>query len=279
MYTLSKVKKYKNELLRMRKEIRDKLKRYPEGEIVVYPYKKNGRHYSSIRVRSSDSKTMKTITKDTDAVQRFSEKAFYQKKLDRVEYNLKHADLLLENFMDISTEAVLEDLPEELHSHLPFSESYSYELPADPALAERMIEWMNIPCPPSIFHPEELKHKTTAGFYVRSKSEALWTEKLVHYKAAFKFELPLQIDIETFAPDFTVMRKDGKIIYVEHCGLMERERYMRRFQHKLFAYKSAGIVPWDNLILTYDDPQGRIDVSLIEAQIKSRILIGENIAW
>ena len=37
-------------------------------------------------------------------------------------------------------------------------------------------------------------------------------------------------------------------------------------------YEQAGIVPWDNLIVTYGDQYGNVDVREIESQIINRLL-------
>lgn len=37
-------------------------------------------------------------------------------------------------------------------------------------------------------------------------------------------------------------------------------------------YERAGIVPWKNLIVTYDDETGNLDLRMIEAEIRNRLL-------
>ena len=45
---------------------------------------------------------------------------------------------------------------------------------------------------------------------------------------------------------------------------MDDPDYRKRNAEKLAAYEENGIVPWDNLIITYDS-DGSIDLSLAEA--------------
>ena len=47
---------------------------------------------------------------------------------------------------------------------------------------------------------------------------------------------------------------------------------MRRHKWKLEVYEKAGIVPWDNLIVTYGDRDGNVDVREIEAVIVNRLV-------
>ena len=35
-------------------------------------------------------------------------------------------------------------------------------------------------------------------------------------------------------------------------------------------YESVGVVPWKNLIVTYDDEDGNINVGIIESEIKNK---------
>ena len=63
------------------------------------------------------------------------------------------------------------------------------------------------------------------------------------------------------------MRRDGRFIYHEHCGLSS-EQYRARNDWKSGLYAAADIFPGDNLIYTYDDPNGNINARLAEALIR-----------
>lgn len=62
------------------------------------------------------------------------------------------------------------------------------------------------------------------------------------------------------------------LMYWEHCGMVNDPAYMRHHKWKLKMYEKAGIVPWKNLILTYDNEQGNIDARIIDAEIKLKLL-------
>lgn len=64
----------------------------------------------------------------------------------------------------------------------------------------------------------------------------------------------------------------NNLVYWEHCGRVNDPAYMRHHKWKLSMYEKAGIVPWKNLILTYDNEQGNIDARIIEAEIKNKLL-------
>lgn len=74
-----------------------------------------------------------------------------------------------------------------------------------------------------------------------------------------------------FAPDFTILTRKGQIWW-EHCGRVDDPNYMRKHNWKIHMYEKAGIVPWKNLIVTYDDENGNFDSQLVEAEIVNKIL-------
>ena len=57
----------------------------------------------------------------------------------------------------------------------------------------------------------------------------------------------------------------------ENVRLKEKyNKLEKRLTDKL--YESVGIVPWDNLIVTYGDINGNIDVRAIEGELRSKLL-------
>ena len=62
------------------------------------------------------------------------------------------------------------------------------------------------------------------------------------------------------------------MIYWEHCGMMDISSYKRTNQQKLKEYEAVGIVPWDNLIVTYDTVEGGLRADIIDAMIKCWLL-------
>lgn len=134
-------------------------------------------------------------------------------------------------------------------------------------------EWANETFNQSDYRPEEKNHVTRHGLKVRSKSEALIAEKLYDYEIPFRYEAVLNISGVLFSPDFTVRRGDGKIFYWEHFGLTGDSDYMKHQQTKLRAYAGCGIVPWDNLIITYDNSRGDINLRVIDHEIQGKLLV------
>lgn len=133
-------------------------------------------------------------------------------------------------------------------------------------------EWMANPYEISLYRTEERRHTTSRGLKVRSKTEVLIAEKLYEFKLPFHYEEVLHIGEKTVVPDFTVRVRGGKRFYWEHCGLMNNEDYKWRHKKKLELYEAAGIVPWKNLIVTYDNDEGSINLAVIESEIRNKLL-------
>ena len=98
-------------------------------------------------------------------------------------------------------------------------------------------------------------------------------EKLYEFGLPFRYEEVMHFQNVDIAPDFTIRRADGKLFYWEHEGMTNSERYVNWQQRKAQLYAGVGIVPWDNLIVTYDSDDGTVDIRVIESEIRNRLLI------
>ena len=133
-------------------------------------------------------------------------------------------------------------------------------------------EWARAQYKMSEYKPEEKIHTTSRGLKVRSKSEVSICEVLYANGIEFRYEEVIYLNGRRIVPDFTIRRKsDGKIFYWEHCGLMDDLIYRRRYYEKTDLYTCCDIVPWDNLILTYDK-DGSIDLEYVEAIVRTILI-------
>ena len=108
---------------------------------------------------------------------------------------------------------------------------------------------------------------------MRSKNEVLHAETMYRLGIPFRYEPVLHIGKRELIPDFTALRiRDAKIFYMEHCGMPHNKEYMAHHKRKMELYESVGIVPWDNLIVTYGDVHGNVDLRIIESELRSKLL-------
>ena len=112
---------------------------------------------------------------------------------------------------------------------------------------------------------------TTQGEVVRSKSEALILERIHHFEVAVRYEMVRHIGNIQVAPDFTFEGRDGQLFYWEHVGMLDNSEYARSNYDNLKLYYYAGIVPGDNLILSFEK-NGSIDMGAIDAIIEHEVL-------
>lgn len=114
------------------------------------------------------------------------------------------------------------------------------------------------------FFKELKKHVTPKGTMVRSKSEALIAGILELYGLEYQYEKRLTLGGRSFYPDFTLANVlSGELIYWEHFGLTHDSEYRKAMTEKLAVYEEHGILPWKNLITTFDSEDGYIDMQRI----------------
>ena len=107
----------------------------------------------------------------------------------------------------------------------------------------------------------------------RSKSEYIIASILKEYNISYKYEPELRLPERTVYPDFALRRPaDGHVIFWEHFGLINNNDYREKMYMKLSEYSQSGITLWNNLITTFDLPEGGIDTSLIRKIINVFIL-------
>lgn len=214
----------------------------------------------------SGKRVRQSIKKMPQMVAALTRKKYLQAELQLLEKDADTLRTALLSFTDATADNILKMIPAK-YQKLP--QTYFFpELEAGSA-AEK---WENEPYEQSDYMLEKRIHLTSKGFTVRSKSELILAEKYYEFKVPCRYEQVLKIGKYTLAPDFTLLAASGRIFYWEHCGLPGNPDYMRKHKWKLDLYESVGIVPWKNLIVTYDNEQGTIDIPVIESEIRNKLL-------
>lgn len=111
------------------------------------------------------------------------------------------------------------------------------------------------------------------GVYYKSKSEMLIAVMLTSFELEFKYEVAVREGMRKVYPDFAIRRpKDGKIFYWEHGGLTNKPEYICKLHERLDDYHEQDINLWDNLILSFDEPDGGLNMDYIEKIIQLYLL-------
>ena len=214
--------------------------------------------------------TRKVITQEPELIKKLVRKEYLKKEQAILEKNIHILEQLLARYVDPGADTILHQLPKRFQQ-LP--EDWFWYGSEEQHLADRLAAWAAAPYHQSDFKPEKKNKRTSRGLMVRSMGEVACAEQFYYHDVVFRYEQVLVIDGIEFAPDFTIIRRrDGKIFYWEHCGKPYDEGYMKHHKWKLEMYEKAGIVPWDNLIVTYSDANNNSDVRLIQSEIINKLL-------
>ena len=227
----------------------------PQGSIVRV---KRGNKHTLFQVYNQKNKRVrKIITRDTAMINALARKAYLKAEISMLEKDIRALEVFIQAYEEPSYENVLSRLHERYRKY---------------DMAKRdQDDWSSQQYHRSTYMPQQKNHTTSHGLKVRSKSEMLIAEKLYEHGLPFRYEQILQIDGVDYAPDFTIRHCDGSIVYWEHCGLTGNSRYMNHHWRKMQIYVEAGITPWKNLIITYDDENGFLDLSVIESEIINKL--------
>ena len=258
---LSEELAYEKKLLN---RLREELETLPSGSISIK--KINGKEYPYLTCKVTEEKgaakfRQKLISRKDEI---YGGKILRRKFIEKSVSSLQHSIPKLEGFL----RAYKPFCPLEIYDSIP--KAYlKFDIRTYLSEAEkRVVDWENDIQRTNSFYKEDLKHLTSCGVTVRSKSEAVIVEMLHASNLDFKYEKPLLLGPGQYYPDFTILRKfDHKIIYWEHFGMTGDEDYSRNMKAKLKTYEDFGIYPWDNLIVTTDSKDGRINLKHIRAII------------
>lgn len=251
---------------------KDELQQCPPGEL--YQVVRGGKRTFFQATKDKQGRyKRKTITGDRQMVTLLARKVYLREEAAELEKAMKLVRQFLRQYQPVTAETILAGLPhrfQDLPKDWFFTSQNTQFRRSQETDADR---WAKAPYRQSGYRPEGRTKITSRGLHVRSMAEVVCCERFYHHNLAFRYEAVVEIDGYAFAPDFTIMRRrDGKLFFWEHCGRPHDPEYMRRHKWKLEVYEKAGIVPWDNLIVTYGDRDGNVDVREIEAAILNRLV-------
>lgn len=150
--------------------------------------------------------------------------------------------------------------------------------PLDNQLEQILKRWNEEKSEGNDYHNENKIYETNQGELVRSKSETLIANMLYEHQEdiLYKYEMPLDIRVsgrvKTIYPDFTILNKNtGKITYLEHAGRMDDPEYANTLIKKINNYVLNGIMPGEDLIITYESSEYPLDIKVVRTMVYSLI--------
>lgn len=229
---------------------------------------RDGHTYFLHAEKKSDGRiSRKIVNGNPEILQGLMRGNYLKCEIAALDQDVRLLKYLQEHFREYTPQELLQKLPKRLKPlpqefFLPQTENMQEEIP-----------WENQPYEQSDYKPEARVHRSSRGLLLRSKSELSIAELFYVYDVPFRYEQVLHVGQYRLSTDFTLKnRRTGKLYYWEHCGLVNNEKYMSRHKWKLDLYEKIGIVPWDNLIVTYDGPDGNMDLAIAESEIKNKLL-------
>ncbi|MDO4545975.1 MAG: hypothetical protein Q4C25_07440, partial [Bacillota bacterium] len=259
VYLNTLLQEYQTQLKEQQKE----LKAMPPGHLTVRMRENRVNYIQILPPFQPDGQyRVKGITKDERLVKQLARKKYLELSTKQLTIATSKLERFLENYQEPLPQDVLRQLPK----------SYR-QLPEEWLFPEKSADdkWVTEEYPRNTDREHEKIHITGRGLRVRSKSELIIAEKLDAYNLPYRYEQLIGYENYVFSPDF-IIKARRRLFYWEHCGMMADPRYRKRNKWKLTMYEKMGIVPWKNLIVTYDTEDGGIHSAIIEAEIRNKLL-------
>lgn len=243
------------------------LDRLPEGTLSQVI--RNGKRTFFHITKEDGLRRRKSITQDLQMVGNLARKEYLKTEIGVLEQDIRLLEDLINMYVDPAADEILHRMPERLRM-LP--ENLFFQAQSGDCSQTAVREWA-ANYKKSSYMAEKRTKTTSRGEKMRSMAEVAIAEIYYKHDIPFCYEAEITIGKYTVSVDFLGKRlRDGKLFYHEHCGMTGDSDYMKRHKWKLNLYEGAGIVPWDNLLITYNDAEGNIDMQLIESEITSRLL-------
>lgn len=138
---------------------------------------------------------------------------------------------------------------------------------------EYVKEWLEKPYTGKGFSEMDPCFYTRRGERVRSKAEIIIADMLADMRVPYKYECPVFLKgDEVRYPDFTILLPHSREIkYLEHCGMMDDEKYLNGFFGKMSIYNRNGIILGRNLFMTFESKNHVLDTRELKRVIESII--------
>ena len=202
---------------------------------------------------------------DTQLLSALCRRGFLEKSIKSLKYSIKQREKYLKYGRPYDPNSIMSKLPKPCFNlcYLPILKSGS----------KNVSDWISESFEKSALYPEQLIYTTPNGIKVRSKSELFIASELELSGVPYRYEAALALEGRRFYPDFTILSlKDGRVIYWEHFGKPDDPVYAESMNEKLSVYRRNKIVPFHNLIETYEMPGFPFDSHLVRRIIKSFLI-------
>ena len=262
---------YKNDLIRLEKilmerrdDLKDELRKLPEGKLFVKTVGNKFFYYQRFPKGGNRKKERRYgITGQSELILALTRKNYVEKALKIIDKDISLLKAAIMRYKPCDEASVMR----------AFLERYPQLSDGVFVHNKEMEEWAKRHKPDESFFESDLRSVSLSGVKMRSAGEIYITSRLEHFDIPHRYEAQTGIPDLGYWPDFTILRpRDGKIIYWEHFGKVNDMGYVMGNIEKVTKYIEYGIVPWDNLIMTYNNKEGGFNAKIIDAMIESWLL-------
>lgn len=235
---------------------KQELKELPEGRLTRAARARKTYYYQHLPPHGfRKTARRKGITEEEDLIHQLARKRYVEVEQDLARRNMQVLKDARQQYQPVEP-AAIRDLLGKSYDLLP------------PHMFTPLITASQLWATDPGYRPEGRIQTSPGGISVRSKSELVIEGRFEHFGVEAIYEQRIWIDKYHLHPDFTIRRRtDGETIYWEHAGGMSEEKYRRDHKWRMQIYEDNGIVPWKNLIVTYDDEDGGLDARIVDALI------------
>ncbi len=247
----------------------EEVAKLPEGYILTRNIGGKQRLYRRIRIGVGNYSD--TYLKESDKLlrEKMARKVFLEKLVESQTQSAalieKSIPLLRKAETVCDEKVILENLPEGLRKLVKIQK------PSDNKALAKFLD----------INPNMMKnqHKINTGLFtkqgeeVRSKSELIIANMLHDAGIPYHYELVLAFSVEpgfidVAFPDFTVMNiRTGKIMYWEHFGMLDTQKYFSDYVKKMENYSAYGYLPGRDVILSFETSESGLKTKTVAALI------------
>lgn len=119
------------------------------------------------------------------------------------------------------------------------------------------------------FREADAVYLTDNNERVRSKSEVIIANLFASLGVPYCYEPIVTIGRVDYRPDFIVLNvRTRKEYYWEHLGMLDDSNYVDHSFRKIAIYEKNGLIPGENLILSFESASAPLDILLLKQLIQ-----------
>ena len=193
---------------------------------------------------------------NSELVRKLQLRRFLEDYLTKTGEHMKFVENFIDGYSVVTPDSVLAELPKTYRGEKVLGDVGMVFVDGG--------EWAAEPYEKSTFRSHELNKKTLKGDNVRSMAELAIANMLYSLGIPYRYEEVLWFGETRVIPDFRIYsRKTGKIVILEHCGMMNNRDYYQAFFWKLRQYVDNGYTPWEDVFFTFNSSDGNINTQSI----------------